>query len=104
VNLGGLKCLFETKRRQDGRNALRQHGLARAGRADRQDVMATGAGNFEGALGGVLSANVFEIDGIVLRLAEKRVTVNLERQDAVAGVHEADDIEVDDTRPSGNER
>lgn len=55
VNLGGLKCLFETKRRQDGRNALRQHGLARAGRADHQDVMATGAGNFEGALGGVLS-------------------------------------------------
>ena len=66
--------------------------------------MATGAGNFEGALGGVLSANVFEIDGIVLRLAEKRVTVDLKRQDAVAGVHEADDIEVDDTRPSGNER
>ena len=34
----------------------------------------------------------------MLRLAEKRVTVNLERQDAVAGVHEADDIEVDDTK------
>ena len=57
--------------------------------------MATGAGNFERALGGVLAANVFEIDGIVLRLAEKRVTVNFQRQDAVAGVHEADDVEVD---------
>ena len=62
VDLGGLQRFFKTKRRQDGGHALGQHGLAGARRADHQDVMAAGAGHFEGALGGVLAADIFEVD------------------------------------------
>ena len=61
VNLGRLQRFFESERRQDGRHALRQHGLARSGRADHQNVVASGAGDFEGALGGLLAAHVFEV-------------------------------------------
>ena len=64
VNLGGLQRLFKGKGRQDRRHALGEHGLAGTGRADHQDVVAAGAGDFQSALGGLLSTNVFEVDGV----------------------------------------
>jgi hypothetical protein len=61
VNLGGLNGFFEGERRQDAGEAFRQHGLARTGRADHQDVMRAGGGHFEGALGHGLAAYIAEI-------------------------------------------
>jgi len=71
VNFGGLERLFEGKRRQDRGHALGKHGLAGAGRADHEDVVAPGAGDLDGALGSLLSANVFEVDEKLLGLAEE---------------------------------
>ena len=71
VDLGGLEGFFEAQRREDGRQALGEHGFAGAGRADHQDVVASGGGDFERALGDVLAANVFEVEGEVLQLVEE---------------------------------
>ena len=71
VDLGGLERFFEGERREDRRQALGEHGLAGAGRADHEDVVAAGGGDFESALGGVLAADIFEVDGEVLQLAEQ---------------------------------
>ena len=68
VNLGGLESLFEGERRKNGGHALGQHGLAGAGGADHEDVVASGAGDFDGAFGGLLAADVFEVDEELLRL------------------------------------
>ena len=93
VNLGGLECFFESQRRQDGGHALGQHGFAGAGRADHEDVVASGAGDFDGALGGLLAADVFEVDEEFLRFFQQRVAIGFQRDDAVAGVDEVDHIE-----------
>ena len=47
--------------RQDRRQALGQHRLARPGRAAHQEVMASGRGNFERALGALLALDVAQI-------------------------------------------
>ena len=79
--------------RQDGGHALGEHGLAGAGRADHEDVVASGAGDLDGALGGLLAANVFEIDEELLGFAQQRVAVGFDGDDAVAGVHEVNHVE-----------
>ena len=61
VDFGGFDGLFEGEGRQDAGEALGEHGLAGAGRADHQDVVDSGGGDFEGALGHGLAAHVAEI-------------------------------------------
>jgi len=78
VNFGGFERLFERERRQDRGHALGQHGFAGTGRADHQDVVASGAGHFQGALGGLLSANFFEVDAEVLSFAEQSLPIDLQ--------------------------
>src|ERR1700739_2969968 len=71
VDLGCLKRLFKRKGSKDGGQALGEHGLAGARRPDHEDVVAAGSGNFERALGCLLAADIFEVDGEMLQLAEK---------------------------------
>ena len=71
VDLGGFERLLEGERREDRGQPLGQHGLAGAGRADHEDVVAAGRGHFERALGGLLAAHIVEVDGEVLQLAEQ---------------------------------
>jgi hypothetical protein len=54
-HLGGLE------RRQQRRQALGQHRLAGAGRSDHQQVVAARRGDFEGALGRLLTLDVLEV-------------------------------------------
>ena len=61
VDFGGFDGLFEGERRQDAGETLGEHGLAGAGRANHQDVVDSGGGDFEGAFGHGLAANVAEI-------------------------------------------
>ena len=49
------------QRRQDRREALRQHRLSRAGRPDHQKVVPASRGHFEGALGALLPFNVAKV-------------------------------------------
>src|ERR1035437_7511999 len=71
MNLGGFQSLFKGERGEDGGQALGQHGFAGAGRADHENVVAAGGGYFEGALGRLLAAHVFEVNGEVLQFAEQ---------------------------------
>ena len=71
VDLGRLQRFVEGERREDGGQALGQHRLARAGRADHENVVAAGGGDFERALGGLLAAHILEVDGEMLQLAEQ---------------------------------
>ena len=49
------------QRRQQAGQSLGQHGLPRAGRADHEQVMATGRGNLDGAAAERLSAHVGQV-------------------------------------------
>jgi hypothetical protein len=92
VNFGGFERLFERERRQDRGHALGQHGFAGTGRADHQDVVASGAGHFQGALGGLLPADFFKVDAEVLCFAEQSVAIDLQGMYAIAVVHEMDHV------------
>jgi hypothetical protein len=62
---GELRKLAEhlgrLKRREQGREPLRQHRLAGAWRPDHQEVMPPGGGHFERALGGLLAFDVAKV-------------------------------------------
>ncbi len=97
VNLGGFERFFKRERGKDGGQPLGQHGFARAGRADHQNVVAAGGGHFEGALGGLLAAHIAEVDGEVLELAEDLFGRNAEgfalNHADHRGVEQVDDVE-----------
>ena len=92
VNFGGLQCLFESKGRKDRRHALGQHGFAGAGRADHQNVVTAGRGHFQRALGGLLSAHIFEVDGKLLRLRQRRSGIRGQRRNAIGAIQQSDNF------------
>ena len=69
VNLGGLNRFVKGEGRQDGGNALGQHGFAGAGRPDHQNVVATRRGHFNGAFGVKLALDVAKIHSSIGRPA-----------------------------------
>ena len=64
VDLRRLQRLVERHFREDGREAAREHRLARAGRPDHDHVVAAGDGHLHRALGAFLSAHVGEVAGV----------------------------------------
>ena len=72
VDLGGLESFVEGEGREDRGQTFGEHRLAGAGRTDHEDVVTACGGDFEGALGGLLSTDIFEVDGEVLEFAEDR--------------------------------
>ena len=92
VNFGRLERFLKCEGWQNGRHPLGEHRLARAWRADHQDVV-PGTADLQCALGRLLAANAFEVNRVMLRLAQQRVAVNLDRRDAIARVHEMNDVE-----------
>ena len=61
MNLGGGEGFGQA---QCG-HAVGEHGFAGAGRADHQQVVTSGGGDFECALGVVLAADLREVDRVV---------------------------------------
>src|ERR1700692_2687566 len=55
--------------------------------------MSAGARDFERALGGLLAANVFEIDMKLLRLIQELSGIDLQARDAIAGVDQMNDFQ-----------
>jgi len=56
-----LEQFARPQRRQDRRQPLRQHRLARSGRAAHQQVVAAGGGDLERPLGALLALDVGEV-------------------------------------------
>ncbi len=61
VDLGGLDGLIEGQRRQNAGESFRKHRLAGPRRANHQDVVGAGGGNFQSPLGGGLAAHVAKV-------------------------------------------
>ena len=67
MDLGHFQRLGKGHIGHDGGDAARQHGLARAGRADEQQVMPAADGDFEGAAGDRLAFDEGEVELARLR-------------------------------------
>ena len=78
VNARGFDGFFERHRRQNRGDAFGQHGFAGAGRADQQNVVAAGAGDFQGALRGHLAAHVAHVHGILIGLGKHLRSIHLD--------------------------
>ena len=61
VDLGGLECLVQGERRQDGRDAPREHRLARSRRPDQDGVVPASCGYLEGTFHGLLPTHVGKV-------------------------------------------
>src|ERR1700746_3113607 len=55
--------------------------------------MSPGTGDFQGPLSCLLAAYVFEVDGVMLCLAEKRAAVDLHRLNSIAGIHKMNHVD-----------
>ena len=63
VDLGGFQGFVEAHLGQDRRQALGQHGLARPGRADHDDVVPPGGRDLQGPLDLLLTFDFAEVEG-----------------------------------------
>ena len=64
VDLGGSQCFWQGWCGKYSGQSTGEHGLSRAGRADHQQMVSAGCGDFEGALGVVLAADFREVDRV----------------------------------------
>ena len=88
VDARGFDGLLERHRRQDRGNALGQHGFAGAGRAQKDNVVAAGAGDFERALGALLAADVAQVHRILRGFGEQGPRVDLHGRERFRRVHQ----------------
>ena len=94
VNARGLDGFLERHRRQNRGNALGQHGFARAGRPDEQNVVAARAGHFERALRRHLPAHVAQVHGVLagfrqhLRRVHRNGLKRFRRVDQIDGLRQ----------------
>ena len=65
VNLRRLQRFVQRERRQDGGKPFREHGFARARRADQQHIMAARRGDLQRALDGFLAFDFGEIQLVI---------------------------------------
>jgi hypothetical protein len=70
---GDFEQLLRHERRQDGGEPRRQHRLARAGRADHEEVMPAGGGDLERALRALLPLDVLEVELRAVEFADLRL-------------------------------
>jgi hypothetical protein len=80
VDLGGFERLLERHGRKNGGQAPGEHGLARTGRADQEDVVPAGRGDLQSPLGGRLAADLTEVHRIRRALGHERRHVGLDRR------------------------
>ena len=61
-NFGDFDALFEIELGEDGRKRFGEDGLSASRRTAHQDIVAPGGGDFEGAFGVFLAADVLHIE------------------------------------------
>jgi hypothetical protein len=92
MHLGGLDRLLEGHRRQDCRQPLGQHRLARTRRPDHQDVVAARGGDLERALGLFLAAHFAEVDVVLAGGGEQLADVGGVRLDLAQALEKIDRV------------
>ena len=92
MNARGFDGFFERHRWKDSGNAFGEHGFSGAGRADEENVVATGAGNFESTFGGLLAVNFAEVDTVFRGFAEQKLRIDLNRRERFGSVDEVDGL------------
>src|SRR6266478_5869710 len=88
MNPRRLDGLFERHRRQDRRDALRQHGLPRPRRPDKQNVVPARASHFQRALRRLLPVNVAQVHGILRSLRKHLVRIHLHGSERLRRIHQ----------------
>ena len=63
-----------------------------AGRAEENNIVAAGAGDFERALGALLAANIAEVHRILRGLRQQTLRVQAQRRGRLRGVHQIDGL------------
>ena len=81
VDLRRFQRLVQSQRRQNRGKPFRQHGFARAGRADEQRVVPSGGGDFQRTFDVFLSLHLGKIQFVVGRLVKNLCDVHLHRRD-----------------------
>ena len=99
-DLADLEQFHRLQRRQDRRQARGEHGFARAGWADHQQVVAAGGRHFQRALGAFLALDVGEV-GAGPRLLLHRRDGAGQHLRALEVVDEAEDMRARDKRDVG---
>ena len=105
-----LQRLLERRRRQDRGHAAREHRLAAAGRPDHQHVMTAGRRHLERALERVVTADLGQVDLLLVRRLEHRPGIDVDpgwppaaREEVGQLAHRlhADDVQALDQRGLG---
>ena len=84
----GFDGFLERHGRKDRGDAFCEHRFSRAGRPDKNNVVAAGAGDFEGALGGLLPADVAHVHGVLRGVGQHRARVHAHRRERFRDVDE----------------
>ena len=92
VNTRGLDGFVERHRRENCGDALGEHGLAGAGRPDKQDVVAASACDFESALSGLLPVDVAQVNGILCGLGKHLLGIDYHGLERLGRVHQIDGL------------
>ena len=92
VNPSGLETFLEAHRRQDRRNTFREHGLAGAGRSDKQHVMPAGHRDLDRALGVELSTHIAKVFAAAFGFVNLAPVFAADRIDGVRAVDEIHDF------------
>src|SRR6476620_1179091 len=77
VDLGRLDRFIQCERRDNRRDAFRQHRFARTRRADHQDVVTAGDGYLDRAFDVALAFHVAEIDVVTLVRGEEFAQISV---------------------------
>ena len=109
VDAGDFEGLGQGGCRQDRRQGAGHEGFAAAGRAGETHIVAAGAGDFQGAFGVLLAANVLKVDGVddLFTGCERRRALgrNLlpagEMGDEIAEMPDREDVDAFDERGFG---
>src|SRR5258707_5328698 len=80
--------LIERHGRQNCRDALGEHGLARSGRSDKQNVMTARASDLQTALRCLLAVDVTQVDCVLGCFGEQLVRIDAHRLKRFRRIHQ----------------
>ena len=84
MNLSQFKSCLEFQGRQDCRQPLRQHCLARSGRTNQQNVVTAGGGDLQRSFSSLLAAHLAEVDPVAIVVNQNLCKVDTNRSGRIS--------------------